>query len=151
MSVTVVGPPRPSNFQTQACSHEPIFEDRRLIFGVNITHWWGIENQNFGRDPNTLPFLHFLRKQMFVTLTLPPRPSKFQTQARSHEPIFRDRTLIFGVNVTHWWGIQSIVLHVVQLIPDMCETLRKHCPTCGSVDSWPFLQNLEWCPSCGQK
>ena len=59
MSVTVMVTPRPSKFQTQARSHEPIFGDRTLIFGVNVTHWWGIENQNFGRDPNTLPFLHF--------------------------------------------------------------------------------------------
>ena len=58
-------------FQTQARSHEPIFGDRTLIFGVNITHWWGIENQNFGRDLNTLPFLRFLRKQMCATLVLP--------------------------------------------------------------------------------
>ena len=46
-------------FQTQARSHEPIFGDRTLIFGVNVTHWLGIENQNFGGDPMTLPFLHF--------------------------------------------------------------------------------------------
>ena len=74
---------------------------------MNVTHWWDIENQNFGGDPMTLPFLRFLRKQMSVTLDLPPRPSKFQTQARSHEPIFGDRTLIFGVNVIHWWGIEN--------------------------------------------
>ena len=72
MSVTVVVPPRQSKFQTQARSHEPIFGDRTLIFGVNVTHWWGIENQNFGRDPMTLPFLRFLRKQMCVTLVVPP-------------------------------------------------------------------------------
>ena len=30
-----------------------------LIFGMNVTHWWGIENQNFGVDPKTLPFLRF--------------------------------------------------------------------------------------------
>ena len=30
-----------------------------LIFGMNVTHWWGIENQNFGVDPMTLPFLRF--------------------------------------------------------------------------------------------
>ena len=74
MSVTLDLPPRPSKFQTQARSHEPIFGDRTLIFGVNVTHWWGIENQNFGRDPNTLPFLHFLRKPKDVTLVLPLCP-----------------------------------------------------------------------------
>ena len=56
-------------FQTQARSHEPIFGDRTPIFGVNVTHWWGIENQIFGGDPMTLPFLHFSKKQMDVTLT----------------------------------------------------------------------------------
>ena len=61
-------------FQTQARSHEPIFGDRTLIFGVNVTHWWGIENQNFGGDPMTLPFLRFLRKPMLVTLVLPLCP-----------------------------------------------------------------------------
>ena len=30
-----------------------------LIFGMNVTHWWGIESQNFGVDPMTLPFLRF--------------------------------------------------------------------------------------------
>ena len=38
---------------------------------MNVTHWWDIENQNFGGDPMTLPFLRFLRKQMCVTLVLP--------------------------------------------------------------------------------
>ena len=46
-------------FQTQARSHEPIFGDRTLIFGVNVIHWWGNENQNFGGDLMTLPFLGF--------------------------------------------------------------------------------------------
>ena len=50
-------------FQTQARSHEPIFGDKTLIFGVNVIHWWGIENQNFGGDLMTLPFLRFSRKQ----------------------------------------------------------------------------------------
>ena len=75
MFVTLVLPPCPSKFQTQARSHEPIFGDRTLIFGVNVTHWWGIKNQIFGGDPNTLPFLRFLRKQMSVTVVGPPRPS----------------------------------------------------------------------------
>ena len=35
--------------------------------------------------------------------------------------------------------------------PDMCETVTKHCPTCGSVDSWPFLQKLKQYPSCSKK
>ena len=35
--------------------------------------------------------------------------------------------------------------------PKTSETLRKHCPTCGSVDSWPFLQKLEQCPWLGPK
>ena len=64
-------------FQTQARSHEPIFGDRTLIFGVNVTHWWGIENQNFGGDPMTLPFLRFLRKPKDVTLVLPLCPPSF--------------------------------------------------------------------------
>ena len=50
---------RAGNSRTQACSPEPIFGARTLIFGVNVTHWWGIENQNFDGDPMTLPFLHF--------------------------------------------------------------------------------------------
>ena len=51
--------------------------------GVNVKDIiGGTESQNFGVDPMTLPFLRFLRKQMCVTLDLPPRPSKFQTQAR---------------------------------------------------------------------
>ena len=81
MSVTLVLPPRPSKFQTQARSHEPIFGDRRLIFGVNVTHWWGIENQNFGGDPNTLSFLRFLRKPKDVTLVLPSALPPLPTQS----------------------------------------------------------------------
>ena len=38
---------------------------------MNVTHWWGIENQFFGGDPMTLPFLRFLKKQMCVTLVVP--------------------------------------------------------------------------------
>ena len=73
-------------FQTQARSHEPIFGDRKLIFGVNVTHWWDIENQNFGGDPMTLPFLRFLRKQMSGTLTLPPLAfSKNKEKAKSSD------------------------------------------------------------------
>ena len=83
-------------FQTQARSHEPIFGDRTLIFGVNVTHWWGIENQNFGGDPMTLPFLRFLRKQMCATLVLPLGIEG------SHE---RDIHLFFGKTKkrqSHW-------------------------------------------------
>ena len=84
MFVTLTLPPRPSKFQTQARSHEPIFGDRSPIFGVNVTHWWGIENQNFGGDPKTLPFLRFLRKQMCVTLVLPLCPPSFTDPIVTH-------------------------------------------------------------------
>ena len=82
----VVSPKRSKNsifygFQTQARSHEPIFGDRTLIFGVNVTHWWGIENQNFGGDPNTLSFLRFLRKPKDVTLMLPSALPPLPTQS----------------------------------------------------------------------
>ena len=50
-------------FQTQARSHETIFGDRALNFVVNVTHWWDIENQNFGGDPMTLPFLRFFKNK----------------------------------------------------------------------------------------
>ena len=55
----LVQPIRRVKKRTQARSPEPIFGARTLIFGVNVTHWWGIENQNFGGDPMTLPFLRF--------------------------------------------------------------------------------------------
>ena len=64
---------RAGNSRTQARSPEPIFEARTLIFGVNVIHWWGIENQNFGGDPMTLPFLRFFEKARGGRVSVPNR------------------------------------------------------------------------------
>ena len=57
----------------------PIHLDIWDMFGIKLCKYWGpqkrtddFENQNFVGDPNTLPFLCFLRKQMSGTLVGPP-------------------------------------------------------------------------------